>query len=181
MDWVFSPWSESDGLSVQSMVWEWWISVESLILEWWIECLVLGLRVMDWVFSPSEEMVNHIPCAVQLWMLKIPYRWRTFVSVSRIKLLWKQNMCVCVWCKSTMKVERNLYMSVSKVKVPNKNQTTWKVSETLISRCTDWDCTTGISLCLFLSLWPFQLYFIPWILPTTHSFSHSVLPVLSLP
>ena len=35
-------------------------------------------------------------------------------------------------------------------------------------------------LCLFLSLWPIQLYFIPWILPTT-PFSHSVLPVLILP
>ena len=32
----------------------------------------------------------------------------------------------------------------------------------------------------FMSLWPFQLYFIPSILPTTLIFSDSVLPVLSL-
>ena len=34
-------------------------------------------------------------------------------------------------------------------------------------------------LCLFLSLWPFQLYFVPWILSTT-LLSHSVLLVLFL-
>ena len=85
--------------------------------------------------------------------------WQTHMFLF---LLWCTLWCICSFLQAPPQVVRMLqFMSLAK---------TNQVCLLLFN----------LFLCLFLPLWPFQLYFIPYILLKT-PLPHSVLPVLFLP